>query len=422
MGNSLTCVRRDRECCDVNTSLFGEDAFYREAFEDCREGGPMHDGLFEAARHQATLKWRKTRVAANVASFQIKKTAVKAASSCQSRTALKSDTSPLRRPSLGNSPFPPSQVQGFEWLHTMPEWTGSEFPGVGDGPYWQKGNAASLLVRDGPDYKQRRLKTRSSQAMYQALCCDAIKSNKKIENVIGRLVPEEALPRMQYRMDIPDHGGGRTPEWKPSCPLPRLICINMMLPFATGTNPFGQDHGCSVVGFFEIKPETLQALQSNKVPACVRLFKEFYDGPAGLPGGSKDHPDRSLHRRLQPGIKKDLCPGLLKAVAYCENPQDINIPEAFRTYNGKPCLITKSGYIIKDPRGEWLEIGVDVRRFNMLARTCLCNFRGMLPRASIHYGFWIQAVEDEDMPEAILCDIYCHGFNMIDDPLPIAEE
>lgn len=418
MGTGLTrsdfCVKRDRECCDVNTSLFGEDAFYREAFEDCREGDPEHDNLFITAAQQAQLKWRKTSLAASYAQLKLAKSA---AGACTSRSSRSSE-SPIRRPAS-----PSTEVHGSGWLNnTISEWCGGERPALANGPFWQKGLGKGLMVRDGPNYKQRKMKVESTCAMYEALTIDAIKMDKKIENIVGRLVPESSLPRRQDFLDIPDYGGGRTPEWSPSCPLPRVICINLMLPYHTGTNPFAKDAGCSVVGFFEIKPEILQALDSKRVPPWVRIFKDFFEGPAGVPGGPKEDPNRSLHRRLKPNVKKDLCGGLLKAVAYCENPQDINIPEAFRPYNGKPCLITKSGYIVKDPRGEWLEIGIDVRRFNLLARQCLCSFRNMLPKASIHYGFWIQAIDDDDMPEAMLCDLYCHGFNMVADPLPITED
>jgi len=97
----------------------------------------------------------------------------------------------------------------------------------------------------------------------------------------------------------------------------------------------------------------------------------------------------------------------------------VKVPENFRSYNGKPCLITKCGYIVKDPGGEWLEIGIDVRGFNLLARTALAKLRNNLPLTRIHYGFLIQGVEDEELPEALLCDMHMYGINLIDDPVSI---
>jgi hypothetical protein len=156
----------------------------------------------------------------------------------------------------------------------------------------------------------------------------------------------------------------------------------------------------------------------------VRLFREFCDGPAGFPGGPADTADRCLNARRHPAIKKqDRDTGLLKLMANCENPGDIEVPDSLRStfykYNGQPCLITKSGYIIKDPRCEWMEIGIDVRKFSVLARTMLGSFRHLLPKTIIHYALTIQAVEDEDMPENLIGDIYLHHINMMDDPVKL---
>jgi hypothetical protein len=259
--------------------------------------------------------------------------------------------------------------------------------------------------------------------MYEALSLDALKFDGNLDKVIGNLIREEDLPYATTNEGIGDFGGGRPLEWTPGCPLPRLLCINLMLPYETGLNPWSKDHGCSVIGFFQITPQTLHFLRyPDKAPPCVKLFREFYEGPAGKPNGPSNNPDRSLDRRLKAGIKKDHHSGLFKAVAKCENPEEVNIPEAFHSYNGKPCLITKSGYIVKDPNGVWLEIGVDVRRFNVMARKCLSSFRSVLPQAKIHYGFWIQSVDDDEMPEGLLCDVHCAGFNMHSDPAPFDGE
>eukprot|EP00927_Polykrikos_kofoidii_P001223 TRINITY_DN10444_c0_g1_i2.p1 TRINITY_DN10444_c0_g1~~TRINITY_DN10444_c0_g1_i2.p1 ORF type:complete len:154 (-),score=24.44 TRINITY_DN10444_c0_g1_i2:318-779(-) len=119
------------------------------------------------------------------------------------------------------------------------------------------------------------------------------------------------------------------------------------------------------------------------------------------------------------GIQNKSSSKCAKAVAYCENPENINVPELFNRYNGKPALITNSGYVIKDPEGEWMEIGVDVRKFNALCRKMLCSFRDRIPLTKIHYGFMIQGVEDEELPEALLCDLHCVGIDIMEDPVKI---
>lgn len=427
---------KGRECCDLNSSFFGEDAFYRDNFYDCSEGDASQDHLFKdrpvgfAARvkEQVRLKFRKGSHLASYAKFAAKNGIATCAPSESSRKL--NDGSPLTRNgtclSMGTCASMRSclsidseAVKGTQWLGSMPEWTGSSFPESGDGPYWQKGTGMGLMVRDGPNYKQNKKKTPSSWSMYEALSLDALKYHKRLENVIGNLVPVSELPRLRLETARPDLSGGSPLEWSKGCPLPRLICLNLMLPYDSGISPWAKDDGCSVVGFFQIRAETLHHLRDlENAPPCVKLFKEFFEGPAGSPSDTGVNPDRSLEARLRKGTKKDEQDGLLKAVAFCENPQDANIPETFTQYNGKPCLITKSGYIVKDPNNEWLEIGVDVRRFNLLARKCLGSFRSMLPKSKIHYGFWIQGTDDGDLPEGLICDVYCHGFNMHTDPHP----
>lgn len=421
MGGSAcrACTERDksRQCCDVNSSLFGEDAFYRDNFYDCVEGGERDNYKFSnKVKEQARLKWRKASHLGAYAKFSARKQLGSCAPS-----GRQLDGSPAQR----NRAATLEGVSGPEFLGTMTEWTDRAFPeNLDEGPYWQKGAGTGLNVRDGPNYSKNRKKVASTWTMYEAISCDSVKHGKRLENIIGKIVPESELPSLDANEScIPDMSGGKPLEWEPGCRLPRVLCINLMLPYESGLNPWAKDHGCSVVGFFQIRPETLGHLRDlDNAPPCVRLFQEFFEGPAGLPGDSEDNPSRSLAARLRKGKKKDEQGGLLKAVACCENPQDVNIPEAFVQYNGKPCLITKSGYIVKDPKHEWLEIGIDVRRFNLLARKCLMTFRSMLPRAIIHYGFWVQGTEDEDLPEGMLCDVHCLGFNMHSDPIPYEDE
>eukprot|EP00429_Kryptoperidinium_foliaceum_P059252 CAMPEP_0176077966 /NCGR_PEP_ID=MMETSP0120_2-20121206/38988_1 /TAXON_ID=160619 /ORGANISM="Kryptoperidinium foliaceum, Strain CCMP 1326" /LENGTH=248 /DNA_ID=CAMNT_0017411709 /DNA_START=15 /DNA_END=762 /DNA_ORIENTATION=- len=195
----------------------------------------------------------------------------------------------------------------------------------------------------------------------------------------------------------------------------------MMMPYTTGVMPMGKDAGCSFVGFFHITQETIREAQKENPRPGVRLFKEFWQGPAGAPDGPATDPNRSLFARLGAKVKKDQQRGLFKVIAHCLNPEDVNVPNMLHAYNGKPCLITKCGYIVKDPQMEWLEIGIDVRGFNLLARKMLCSLRHLLPRTKIHYGFLIQGVEDEDLPEGILCDMYVHGCDMMRDPMQLDE-
>mmetsp|Transcript_108591 Transcript_108591/g.312855 ORF Transcript_108591/g.312855 Transcript_108591/m.312855 type:complete len:453 (+) Transcript_108591:102-1460(+) len=429
-GLSDCCTSRsDRSLCGLNDSFLGEDAFYRDAFYDCNEGNTSHDGLFAKAREQVSLKMRKASVAGSYAAFTVRtRSGVgDALQACMKPEPSGNDGQPqsaeLRTPKAHAKTLP--SVQSYpeapRWLNsTMDEWTSPELPPTGQGPYWAKGHGDGFRVRSGPDYRKRGQKTESSGSMYQAISCDAIRGSEKLTDIImghchGKLPPAPKFPES-------DKGGGPQPEWTTDCPLPRVICINLMLPYTAGIVPMRKDAGCSFVGFFHITAETVKAALSAEPPPAVRLFKEFWQGPAGAPGGPADSPDRSLFARVNPKQKKDQQRGLFKCIAHCLNPQDVKVPEMFHTYNGKPCLITKCGYIVKDPNLEWMEIGIDVRGFNILARKMLTSFRQLLPRTKIHYGFLIQGVDDEDMPEGILCDMFVHGCNMMEDPVLVDDD
>jgi len=401
----------------MNNSFLGEDAFYRDAhFYDCEEGTNVDDDLFARAREQATLKMRKGRVLAKYASFTFRARAHGAREHCMGREQAES-VSPSRTRASSSSIAP----GGFRLGTTIPQWSGDGLPPTGEGPYWSHGEGRGLKVRCGPNYIKMRQKTEAQGSMYEAISIDAIKANSKIETIMGRFVKE--LPPQPPGQGESDRGGGDVPKWTSDCKLPRVIFINMMIPYTTGMNPFGkQDGGMSFVGVFHIKPETLLAARSEHPPVSVKLLQAFCQGPAGLPGGAKSEPSRSLNERVVKGVKQDAITGLLKACAQCVNPEDVHVPDMFHTYNGKPCLITKSGSIVRDPSGEWMEIGIDVRRFNILARKMLCSFRNLLPRTKIQYGFLVQGVKDEELPEGLICNTYIHGVDMINDPLDVSDE
>jgi len=423
-----SCTRREGRCsiCDINNSLFGEDAFYRDAtFYDCDEGSQQHDWLFRSmAVEQARLKARKAGMLAHYASFELQQ------APCVSRSSAAGGGQRPPRTAGSAEGTSPSLLQAAlqtqAWLgSTLPEWRAAleeqqrgALPGLEVGACWLKGDGKGFKVRCGPNHARNRSKTQSEGSMYEAISCDAIRANSKIDRVIGHLIKELPLaPDAASSLRESDCGGEHL-HWSAGCPLPRVLCVNLMLPYETGLNPWSKDGGCSFVGFFHIKPETIKALQKEKeAPACIRLFRAFCKGPCGHLDGPACDPNRSLNQRLLKGVKKDLHAGLFKMMAQCTNPEDVNVPDMFHTYNGKPTVITKSGYIVKDPQGEWLEMGVDVRMFNLLARKMLCSFRQLLPKTKIHYGSLVQGIEDDEMPEGLICDMYVCGVNMIDDPM-----
>eukprot|EP00928_Gymnodinium_smaydae_P028468 TRINITY_DN21701_c0_g1_i1.p1 TRINITY_DN21701_c0_g1~~TRINITY_DN21701_c0_g1_i1.p1 ORF type:complete len:416 (-),score=89.84 TRINITY_DN21701_c0_g1_i1:85-1332(-) len=292
---------------------------------------------------------------------------------------------------------------------TLLEWTSEGLPQPREGAYWKKGCGDGLAVRCGPNYVQKRTMTPSNGHLYDCITLDAIRANKPLGEIIGKVVKR-----------IPPPSSGC--QWKSGCPLPRVLCINMMLPLYNPKNPWAKEcGGCSFVGFFEVSAQTLRQVEEEHPPPAVRLLRRFFEGPAGKPG-TPDDPNRSLARRRNPRNKADCDTGLLKSTLLCENMKELGIPEFLQQFNGKSVAITDSGYVVRDPEGEWLELGFDVRRFPFLSVDALYNFRGALPKAQMHCGFSIQAVEDEDLPEGLLCDMHLSGVSLVDDPKEVEPE
>lgn len=405
------------ECCTWREGhgIGPTDAFVREAlpevFHDCTEGDVRHDLLFEQLR----LKFMKGQMLADYAYGEMSE------STCAARPQ---DGTPMRSPSSEDYLSKPGKWLGKTFQRLNVE----ESPDSGEvnGPTWHPGMGTDLECRSKGYMKTRQKQPATFSlkygSMYECVACDAVKASSKVEDVVERLVPLDSIPGLASGIKEGERGAGQELQWTYDCPLPRILCVNLKLPYTTGSN----DPGCSFVAFFHIKPQVLQELQSGNPAPCVRMFKDFCAGPAGEPG-VQDDPNRSLALRRNTSKTSNAAAdsGLLKATAWCENTEDLRIPWTIARFNGKPTTITKSGYIVKQSQkpgipGEWMEIGVDVRDFNWLARRGLVNYKGRLTRAKLHLGFMIQAVEDEDMPEGLICDMHVQGVDIENDPVQIA--
>jgi len=210
-------------------------------------------------------------------------------------------------------------------------------------------------------------------------------------------------------------------SWEKGCGLPRVLCVNVMLPLHNPKNPWAKDEGgMSVVALFEISPETCESARSADPGPHVRLWRHFCDGPGGRPGGPKDDPSRSLAARRNRAKKQDRDSGLLKVTAMCLNMDELGIPQYFHQFNGASVVVTDSGYVVKDPEGEWIELGFDVRKFPFLFRDALYNFQGLMPKSQAHIGFTIQASEEHELPERLLCDLLVSGVSITENSVRIA--
>ncbi|CAJ1374529.1 unnamed protein product [Effrenium voratum] len=404
-------VKVDLDCPPYGDrwSCCGSDAFYRDTFLESEVDAEA--SISSKVWEQARLKTIKgevfldyTKVSAALAASALKR---RFSGNLPEPLALDLSPPTPSSPSNYNRTFS-DWTKDSSWVgKTMKEWT-KEGPPPNHRPTWKKGDGAGLQVRCGPDYhnKRRHMETKKGH-LYHTLTVDSIRSAEPLHSIVGSVV--DGVPP-------------KSPDsiWTSECPLPRVLCINVMLPHYNPKNPWAAETGgCSYVAFFEISNETVTQVQSDSPPASVRMFLRFYEGPAGPPGCSLDHPDRNAGRRRDISKRKDMDPGLLRAAGWCLNQGELGVPEFLHQFNGKSFVISESGYVIKDPQGEWLEVGFDVRKFPFLFVDVLYNFRDFVPKAKCHYGFTVQAVDDEDLPEGIICDVYMSGINIVDDPFEV---
>lgn len=297
----------------------------------------------------------------------------------------------------------------------VPDWLGSTLPkralGEGQGLGWSPGSGTGVEVRCLPrPRKHDALLSLKFGSMYECVSCDAITSDSPITDIMGRLVKIRHVPKMPSAI-----------AWTDACPLPRVICMNVMLPY-TGKS---DDPGCSYVCLYHIRPEVLSMLQTGNVEPSIAHFQKFCKGPAGEPSNARVETDvestRSLSYRRNPDVNPNDDCGLVKVIGFCENVNGMGLWMHQRTllsqFNGKPVTITKSGYIVKqkpDTPGEWLEIGVDVKGpyFNSMLRHGLVNNREALQKAESHICLTIQATEDDQLPEGLVLDVLLHGISL----------
>jgi hypothetical protein len=260
------------------------------------------------------------------------------------------------------------------------------------------------------DFPTTKKKQPSDGHMYECISLDIVKStDSKIESIIDQV------------MDCPSEQqiGNGPLSWNAGCRLPRIVCVNVQVPFF-GLNVLGyKDPGCSIVAMFHITGETLHRIEDPNCEPCLKQFMNFVDGPAGRLDNRCDGKDNS---------------GVLKAIAYCTNLDRClqglgGMASVARNFNGKPCLISKSGFLKKGPQPpgimgapEWIEMSVDLRLFATAAREMLRMCRDRIATASIHVGFLVQASDEEDLPEGLIGDVVLHTVHLENDAADVTDK
>jgi Protein ENHANCED DISEASE RESISTANCE 2, C-terminal len=259
-----------------------------------------------------------------------------------------------------------SFFSAFEHLHQDGQHTmGTGMPFDATGilrPSWSYVDAKSFNVRIGPDYKNLGLKAPSLPALYKPVGFDVFSGFQS--DISGRV----QFPQMKDSLESV---------------LPVFMIVVVQLPLELPL--IGRyDEGVSFAAYFELQ----DGLDPN-IPA-VSLF----------------------NRLLERGITdKSLC---LKLIAKIDDWDAQNIPlsATLKKYNGKPGILTASTTIIqgKSPCS-FVEIDIDLRKWNLLARSAFPKLKERTKDLTINLAILTEAQSDIDMPERVLGCITLNGLD-----------
>lgn len=257
---------------------------------------------------------------------------------------------------------------------------------------WCNGDNFAFRLRSGADYRSTKQKSEAGPAMYRCVGLEVVQASARIESALGLV--GLALPNIV--------------EWEPPAgQLPHIIVVNFQVPFERGSL-FGsqhppEDHGCSVLLYFRIEPWAAAQARGDLSRAlpCVRLLAQYLS--------EEDHPKHE-------GTFVSSC---FKAVGVLMNADALDIPSVImplvRQFNGKPVLVEKeTRRHASAARGAKLvELAVDIRGFNPVARSMLCHLRRQLLQADIQVGLLIQGCVDDELPEQLLGAVRFRGLDLL---------
>ena len=280
----------------------------------------------------------------------------------------------------GGPTWPPTESLGWTPFSSLPF---NQPKPKGPQHFWSKGTAAEFQVRS-VGYKSSKSKEPSAPPLYECIGVDLVRSNKLITN-IGGTCPVFHNPSQSA--NVP-HYWTKDPKWSSSCGVPRVIVINMQLPYSSPSlwapQSADSDPGFSVVSYYALSPSFIDKLES--CPAKKLLKRLIEEGKS---------------------VKESTA---LKAIGLVENLDEVGFPDIVSGYNGKPVLVTKSAkFHMVNP--EVLEIEFDIRQWSILARKSLHSLHGKMKEARCQFGMLIEGKTDEELPEQLLG---CYRIHFID--------
>ena len=344
----------------------------------------VYGGLigFAYIRYKSVLS--KLQVEAD--GFMIK-TAGKPDDAKHAQTSAKSAASPdgllvqSVKPTVSVSTWPPTETLGWTPFKSIPF---NQARAKGAQHFWSRGSADSFNVRS-VGYKQSKAKEPSASPLYECIGVDVVKSSKLVTNISSSAVFQKILngetsssgdsipfPWLRYK-DSP---------WTPALGVPRLLIINMQLPYSSPSlwapQSADSDPGFSIVSYYALSPTGGGAVSGSGSLPAVKLLKRL------IAEGKSTKEETAL-----------------KVIGLVENMEEVGFPDMVAGYNGKPVLVTKSAKLVAATE-QVLEIEYDIRQWSILARKSLHSLRDKLSDAKCQIGMLVEGRTDEELPEQLL--------------------
>lgn len=248
---------------------------------------------------------------------------------------------------------------------------------------WSDGEPHVFRLRRGPNYPRNGFKATPGPALYHCVGVDVVETPSQLRSAIACV--RDSL--------------------EASCgPLPQVLVVNFQVPFQAGPvighHPT-DDHGCSVLAFFHVDPRAeAQAADLETASPGVRLLSEYLQ--------ERGHP-------LREGPSQSKC---LKAIGVLMDVEALQLPRVLapivHRFNGKPVLVEREtrrhgNSLVQNV----VELAVDIRGFNPVARTMLWRLREQVRKADLQIGLTVQGVTDDELPEQLIGAFRLRGFDVL---------
>jgi len=232
-------------------------------------------------------------------------------------------------------------------------------------------NPSAFKLRIGPDYKRNKQKAPSGPALFDLITMDIFNSDAGLKNVGDAF----HMPNIPGVTDV--ETGHRH--------VPPMIVMNTMIPTDEPSlfKPKLDGPCCMAVLYLAISKQTLLELKDLKTASpAVKLLEEWCRRAEG---------DFAFRSRC-------------KFMVVADDVEALGVPSFLTRYNGKPCLITSSGTLTRhrDAASHYLEMNVNIRMWNALARKGIHSLKPYIPSATFNLAITIEGRDNDELPEVLL--------------------